>query len=111
MVGLDGGTARSPGPSALAEAVEGDDFAGRLFLRAVLRLRRCIDGRRQLGGIVRPDFRTGEFEREIDRRVGEAADRGKRDGQALELLLEAQRDRKRLLAELEIPVLVLQDDR
>src|SRR3954464_8987637 len=111
MVGLGARDARGPGGSALTEAVEGNDFAGRLFLFAILRLRPCVDGGRQLGGIVRSDFRAGEFEREIDRWVGEAADRGERDRQALELLLEAKRDRKRLLAELEIPVLVLQDDR
>src|SRR5436190_8412825 len=111
MLGLDGRDARDPSRLALAEAVEGDDFAGRLLFGLLLRVRRRLDCRRQSGGIVRPDFRAGEFEREIDRWIGEAADRGERDRQAFELLLEAQGDRKRLLADFEVPVLVLQHDR
>ena len=38
-------------------------------------------------------------------------DRRERDRQPLELLLKAQRDRKRVVADLEIPELVLQHDR
>ena len=41
-----------------------------------------------------PALRRREFEREIDRRVGEAAHRRERDRQPFELLLEAQRDRE-----------------
>src|SRR5581483_6280748 len=91
------------------EAVEGDDFGGR-SLRGLgggwggyRRRHSC-----RLGGLL---FRHRKFERKIDRRVGKAADRGKGNRQAFELLLETEGDREALLADLEVPELVLEHDR
>src|SRR5882672_4211687 len=75
--------------SALAEFVEGDDLGRGLLLRRFFGLgRRGASGRWQAADRLRLRWRPGEFEREIDRRIGKAADCGERDGQALELLLK-----------------------
>src|SRR5437660_10282535 len=76
--------------SALAEFVEGDDFGGRFLLRLFFALGRgsgAGSGRRQDADRARRSRRPGEFECEIDRRIGKASDRGERGGQPLELLL------------------------
>src|SRR5438874_3229152 len=96
--------------SALAEAVEGDDLGGRAvlvgqWLRSRLRGGQAAD-RFRLGG-----RRLREFQGEINRRIGKAAERRQGDRLPLQLLLETQRHRERLFADLEIPELVLQDDR
>src|SRR6476660_9925037 len=92
--------------SALAEAVEGDDLGGRAVLVGRWLCSR-LGGRQAADRVRLGGRRFCELQGKIDRRIGKAADRRKRDRQPLQLLLEAERHRERLVADLEIPELVL----
>src|ERR1041385_3638573 len=102
----------SPFSSTLAEAVEGDDFGSCAFVfRRAFRLRRSLWSGETADGFRLRHNRSTELQNEIYRRIGKGAGRRKRDCQPLQLLLEAEGHRERLFADLEVPELVLQDDR
>src|SRR6516162_2548949 len=96
----------------LAKLVERHDFGG-----LPRRLWRLFGGTsfgkyfRGQGGSLRRRDRDFELKSELDRGVGEARHRGKRDRQLLRPVLKAQGDREFLVSDLEPAELMLKDDR